>query len=568
MAEVAATGVTATGATAGTVDRANLRVQKLKLTDDGRPATRAELGDERAHLTKNERLKIEKPGPKVWQDVLENYSQNGFAAISEDDMERFKWLGVYQQKPKDGYFMMRVKIAGGQLNNAQLRAISAVARNFADGIGDITTRQTIQIHWLTIENMPAVMDVLGEVNLGVKHELFGACGDICRNIVSSPLTGIDPRDVLDPTPFFQEATKYFSSNLEYADLPRKYKAAIVGNPDGAQCEINDISFYGVKRSDGRVGYGLMVGGGLSTEPHLAQDLSVFVAPEDGMAVMEAVTRIFRDHGYRKSRKHARFKYLVADWGAAKVRAEVESLLGRKLEDAESVPQNVRGYQDIYGVHPQKQEGLSFIGVPVVTGRLHSDQLDEIANIAQELGSGDVRLTVMQSLYIPNVPNEKTAEAVSRLAAIGLPVEVSAVRGGVVACTGTQYCNLAVTETKQRAKDLVNLLDNGVKWSDSEFFRINVNGCPNSCGQHWIADVGLQGCTKKIDGVLVEHYDVFLGGALGSNARFNRRIKRVKADDLDTTLQRVMAHYQHQKRGNESFAEFVARHSDEELEAIL
>jgi sulfite reductase beta subunit-like hemoprotein len=185
-----------------------------------------------------------------------------------------------------------------------------------------------------------------------------------------------------------------------------------------------------------------------------------------------------------------------------------------------------------------------------------------------LGSGDVRLTVMQSLYIVNVPNAKVTEAVERLERLGFPVDVSPVRGGVVACTGNEKCNQAVTQTKQRAKDLVNLLDAGVKWSESEFFRINVNGCPNSCGQHWIADVGLQGCSKKIDGELVEHYDVFLGGALGDNARFNRRIKRVTADDLAATIQRTVNHYQHQRQGSETFAEFVGRHTDEELEAIL
>jgi sulfite reductase beta subunit-like hemoprotein len=549
-------------------ERATLRVQKLKLTEDGRPATLAALGDERRDLTPNERIKLEKPGPRVWQDVVENYSKNGFESIHPDDMERFKWIGVYQQRPKNGYFMMRIKITGGQVSNAQLRAVSKMARTYADGIADITTRQTFQVHWLTIENMPAVMDVLGEAGLGVKHEMFGACGDICRNVVSSPLTGLEALEVIDPTEFFTTASHYFSSNLEYADLPRKYKVGIFGHREGGQCEINDLALYGVKRSDGRVGYGLMVGGGLSTEPHIAQDLGIFVKPEEALAVMEVITRLFRDHGYRKSRKHARLKFLVADWGAAHFRERTEELLGYKLEDAESTPTGVRGYQDQYGVRAQKQEGLSFIGVPVMAGRLTSDQMDAIADIAQEYGSGDVRLTVMQSFYIVNVPTEKTGAVVERLAAIGLPVEVSPVRGGVVACTGIEYCNLAVTETKGRAAALVNLLDEGVKWNESEFFRINVNGCPNSCGQHWIADVGLQGCTKKVDGVLVEHYDMFLGGTLGDNARFNRRVKRVAAEEVAPAIQRAIGHYQAKRTEGESFADFCSRLSDEELEQIL
>jgi sulfite reductase beta subunit-like hemoprotein len=245
-----------------------------------------------------------------------------------------------------------------------------------------------------------------------------------------------------------------------------------------------------------------------------------------------------------------------------------SSLGRKLEDAETLPDKVVGYQDRYGVHPQKQQGLNFVGVPVIGGRLNSDQMDEIAAIADECGSGDVRLTVMQSFYLINIPDEKVSEVVARLAHIGLPVEVSAIRGGVVACTGIQYCNLAVTETKNRAGTLVEMLDAGVKWNESEFFRINVNGCPNSCGQHWIADVGLQGAIQKINGVRVEHYDVFLGGALGTNARFNRRIKRVAVDDVAPTIQRAINHYQAHRRDEETFAQWVERHSDEELEAII
>ena len=552
-------------------ERANKRLMALKLTEDGRPATLFELGDARAELTKNERIKIEKPGPKVWKDVVENYSINGFDSIHEDDMERFKWIGVYQQRPKTGHFMMRIKIAGGNVPNNQIRAISKMARQYADSIADITTRQTFQVHWLTIENMPAVMDVLGEAGLGVHHDLFGACGDICRNIVSSPLTGLDALEHLDPSNFFNEANRYFSSHPDYADLPRKFKIGVFGHRGGGQCEINCLSFYGITRDDGRVGYGVTVGGGLSTEPHLAQDLGVWVAPENGLEVMEAVARIYRDHGYRKSRKHARLKYLVADWGVEKVRLKIEELLGRKMEDADAAPPSVHGYQDRYGIHAQKQDGLSFVGVPVIAGRLNSDQLDAIADIAQEFGSGEIRLTVMQSFVIPNVPDEKTGEVAARLEQIGLPIEVSAVRGGVVACTGIQYCNLAVTETKERAKNIVQLLDEGIKWKDSEFFRINVNGCPNSCGQHWIADVGLQGCTKKIGGELVEHYDVFLGGALGTDdggARFNRRIKRVTAEQVAPTIHNAMAAYQAGKNDGESFANFCARHSEEELEAMI
>ncbi len=553
---------------AETLDRASLRTAKLKLTEDGRPATLAEVGDARAEFSRNERIKLEKAAPLVWNDIVENYAKNGFDAISEDDMERFKWVGVYQQKPKDGHFMMRLKIVGGIVSTTQLRGVSHIARTYCDSIADITTRQTYQVHWLTIDQMPAVMDELETIGLGVKAGLFGACGDICRNIVTSPLNNIETAQIIDPTDFFTEANYYFSSTPEYADLPRKFKVAIVGHRAGGQCEINDLSFYGVARADGRLGYGVMLGGGLSTEPHLAQDLGIFVSPEEAMTVMEAIIRIYRDHGYRKSRKHARVKYLVADWGAQKYREEVEKVIGYKLTDADKAPDFVRGYEDHYGVHPQMQDGLSYVGVPVAGGRLNSDQWDAIADLADQYGSGEIRLTVMQSFYIPNVKNENTGVVAAGLEAIGLPIQVSPIRSGMVSCTGIQYCNLAVTETKNRAIETVKWLDQNTKFDAAEHLRINFNGCPNSCGQHWIADIGLLGASKKVDGVLKDHFDVFLGGKLGSDARFNRRIKRINADDVPATIKKITETYMAQRAEGEAFAEWVEKQTDEELELLF
>ncbi len=553
------------------VDREAMRRAKNKLTDDGRPATLAELGDARAELTRSERIKIEKPGPQVWNDVVTRYATGGFASIDEDDFERFKWIGWYQQRPKDGYFMMRLKIAAGQVSNEQLRVISSLARDYGRGVADITTRQTFQMHWLKIEQAPDVMERLGMVGLGVNQGLFGACGDICRNIVSSPLAGLEAEEIIDHHDFVARANQYFSINPEYADLPRKFKVGVFGHRNGGQCEINCLSFYGVRRADGEIGYGVMAGGGLSTEPHLAQDLDVFVKPEQTLEVMEVITRIYRDHGYRKNRKHARLKYLVADWGAPKFRTEIETLLGYKLIDGEAQPR-AKGYEDKLGVFPQKQDGLNYIGVTVVAGRLTTEQMDSIADIAQQYGSGDIRLTVMQNLAIPNVKTENVDRVLDALKNIGLPVEASAFRKGVVACTGIEFCNLAVVETKARAKTIVDLLDEGVKWSESEFFRVNVNGCPNSCGQHWIADIGLQGATKKIDGELVEHFDVFLGGGLGDHdsgaARFSKRVKRVTAEEVPRTINKAIESYRGKKQGEESFADFCARHSEEELAEML
>ena len=547
--------------------RTQKRYAALKLSEDGRLATLDAMGDDRRELNAAERIKLEKPGPKVWDDVVQRYAAGGFASIDADDFDRFKWIGVYQQRPKDGHFMLRVKLPGGQVSNAQMRVLAGITRDYARGISDITTRQTLQMHWLTIDMFPDIMERLGTVGLGVNEGFFGACGDICRNIVSSPIAGLDPEAVIDTTPLVLEANRYFSAHPDYADLPRKFKVGIFGHRSAGQCEINCAAFYGVQRTDGSIGYGMTVGGGLSTEPHIGQDLNVFVQPEQVMEVLEAVTRTYRDHGYRKNRKHARLKYLVADWGREKFRAEIEKLIGYALPDAEAQPR-VKGYEDKLGVFPQKQAGLSFVGVPVVAGRLTDAQMLAVADLAQEFGTGDVRFTVMQNFYLINVPNEKIADLLARLDDLGFPVEASPVRRGIVACTGIEFCNLAVTETKARAANLVQLLDRDVKWTASEFFRINVNGCPNSCGQHWIADVGLQGCHKKIDGQIVEHYDVYLGGTLGTDARFNRRIKRLPAEEIAPAVQKLVGSYEGSRLSGESFADWVSRHSDEELEVLF
>ncbi|MBV9866822.1 MAG: nitrite/sulfite reductase [Abitibacteriaceae bacterium] len=549
----------------GTPDRETRRMAALKLTEDGRPATLAELGDARRELSKNERIKLEKSPFEVWDTIVNRYVTEGFDAITEDDMERFKWYGIYQQRPKTGHFMMRFKIPGGAITSDQLRVVASIARDYGQGFADITTRQDFQVHWLTIDIIPEVVSRLQAVGLTTR----GACGDVSRNICSSPLAGIDPEELLNPLPLVHEATEFFVGKAEYADLPRKHKMLIVGHPATGQIEINGIALYAVRRQDdGSIGYGVRVGGGLSTEPHLAKDLGVFVTPEQALQVLEQITAIYRDHGYRKSRKHARLKYLVADWGAVKFRAKLEEYLGAPLRDAEPSTEKIPGYQDRLGVYPQSQAGLSYIGVPVVSGRVTADQIEAMGTLADEFGTGEVRLSVMQNFYLINIPNEQVDAVLARLDALGLPVNNSPVQRGVVACTGIQFCNLAVTETKNRSKNIVNLLDEGVTWKESEFFRINVNGCPNSCGQHWIADVGLQGCTKKIGGELVEHFDVFLGGTLGHNATFNRRIKRLPAEEVAPAIQRVIGHYQAGRQGQESFAEFCARHSEEELESML
>jgi sulfite reductase beta subunit-like hemoprotein len=543
------------------------RFAKLKLTDDGRPATLAEVGDERVNFSSNERIKVERSPFTVWDDIVNIYSKQGFDSIPADDFERMKWYGIYQQRPKNGHLMMRFKVPGGALNTDQVRLVAGIVKDYGHGFCDITTRQDIQVHWLTIEQMPDIKDRLATVGMTTR----GACGDVARNVVSSPIAGIDPEELMNPLPLVNKVTEHFVSTDEFADMPRKHKMAIYGNRSGGQVEIHEIGCYAVKRKDdGSIGFRVLAGGGLSTEPFFAQDLGVFVPEEELLDVLVAISTIYRDHGYRKSRKHARFKYLVADWGAAKVRDMVEEFLGRKLRDAEPLEDAPFEpcYGDKLGIHPQKQEGYSFIGVPVPTGRITHEQMVEAANLADEFGSGEVRFTVMQNFLLPNIPNEHTETVKARLEAIGLPIRRTAFQRGVIACTGIQFCNLAVTETKERAKWIVDELDKILTWEESEFFRINVNGCPNSCGQHWLADVGLQGCTKKIDGELVEHFDFFVGGGVGTGASMTRRVKRVQATEVPETVKTIIGAYRESRQGNETFGEFCNRHTVEELQEML
>ncbi|CCW34584.1 sulfite reductase, beta subunit (hemoprotein) [Chthonomonas calidirosea] len=515
-----------------------------------------------------EAIKKAKDGLDVWDDIF-RYAKLGYDAIPPDDLQRFRWYGIYPQKPNVGHFMLRVKVPGGDLNVEQLRTIASITRDFARGFADITTRQNFQFHWLTIQDLPTVFERLHAVGLTTT----GACGDITRNIAGCPVSGLDPQELYDTRPLIREVTNYFLGNKEFSDLPRKYKIVISGcSIHCAQPQINDVGLQAVRRfhrGKSEVGFHLYVGGGLSTQPHFAKKLDVFIKPEQVLEVCIAVTKIFRDDGYRQRRNHARLKFLVADWGPERFREELIKRLGWTPEPAVPVLEPIGPVQqDHLGVHRQKQADRYWVGTSVLTGRVTDAQLFAAADIAERYCEGNIRTTNQQNLLFPNIKFEDLNAAIQAIQEAGFLVEASEFHKGAVCCTGNEFCNLAITETKHRLREIISYLESRMVWDEP--IRIHLNGCPNSCGQHHIGDIGLQGCLARLnDGTQVEAYDVCLGGRLGGDAKFVRPISRkVPADKVKYAIENLLVSFRCTRKEGESFGQWVDRHTNEELAEFL
>ena len=526
-------------------------------------------------LNPAERFKKDDDGLNVRDRILNRYSVLGFDSIDPADLRgRFRWWGLYtQRKPgigggktgaledaeiEDPFFMMRVRIPGGQLTADQLRAIAGVAKEYGRDIADITDRQNVQFHWLRIEDVPPVWARLEEVGLSSQE----ACGDVPRNILGCPVAGVDATEILDASDVLYATNALATSREDFANLPRKYKTAISGC--ALQCtahEINDISFVGVHGPDGQPGFDLWVGGGLSTNPMLAQRLGAFVPPERVPEVWAAVTSLFRDYGYRRLRSRARLKFLVADWGTERFREvlEREYLEGNGLADGPQPPAPAPGSRDHIGVHRQ-HDGLYYVGVAPHTGRTSGTQLWQVADLAELYGSGRVRTTVEQKLLILDVPEERVAELVAELEAIDLQTNPNIFRRGTMACTGIEFCKLAIVDTKNRARDLVAELER--RFPDLDIpITVNVNGCPNACARTQVADIGLKGQLVLDDhGNQVEGFQVHLGGATGLHANFGRKLRahKVTSAELDDYVTAIVTAYLAEREVGESFATWVVR----------
>ena len=491
-------------------------------------------------------------------------------AIHEDDFVRLRWFGCYQQLPNNGYFMLRIRIPNGFVTGEQMKVIADIVRQHGRGFADITTRQNFQLHWMTLEAIVDTLPRLEKVGLVTRF----ACGDTPRNVVGCPLAGYLADEIVDASQAVMDVHNLFlASGKEFSNLPRKFKSAIGGcHLHCHQPQINDIGIFGVKRRNAsgaeERGYGLVVGGGLSTTPHFAQGLRVFIQPGQVAAVCKAIATIFRDHGYREKRTRARLKFLVADMGWEKFRDLLETTLGYKLErDNSIVEPPTAPHQDHIGVGRQKQEGLSYVGVPIERGRVTADQLQAAAEISVRYAGSKARLSLSnkQNLLFINIPSDRVSAMVKDLEKVGLTPHAPLWRDNLVTCTGTQFCNLAIVETKDRAAKILRYLEDEVQ-IDSPIM-VSVTGCPNACAQYQIADIGLMGVVCNFRGVRgTEAYNVMLGGALGAGPSFaHLALKKVPADYIQKSIgQIVQAYKQHRVDAEETFRAFVGRNTPEQL----
>ncbi|MET9696609.1 nitrite/sulfite reductase [Streptomyces sp. NPDC006529] len=531
-------------------------------------------------LNGNEQFKKDDDGLNVRTRIETIYSKRGFDSIDPNDLRgRMRWWGLYtQRKPgidggktailepeelDDEYFMLRVRIDGGRLTTEQLRVIGEVSQEFARGTADLTDRQNVQYHWIRIEDVPEIWRRLEAVGLSTTE----ACGDCPRVILGSPVAGIAKDEIIDGTPAIEEIYRRIVGNKDFSNLPRKFKSAVSGSPllDVAH-EINDVAFVGVNHPEHGPGFDVWVGGGLSTNPKLGVRLGTWVSLDEVPDVYEGVISIFRDYGYRRLRTRARLKFLVADWGPAKFRQVLEDeYLQRKLTDGPAPEQPTGQWRDHVGVH-QQQDGRFYVGFAPRVGRVDGATLTKIADVAERHGSGRLRTTAEQKMVVLDIEADQVDSLVAALEALDLRVKPSPFRRGTMACTGIEFCKLAIVETKARGASLIDELERRLP-DFAEPLTININGCPNACARIQVADIGLKGqLVLDDDGNQVEGYQVHLGGALGLEAGFGRKVRglKVTATGLPDYVERVVTRFEEQREGGERFAAWVARADEKSL----
>src|SRR5918993_342614 len=476
--------------------------------------------------TKPERVKRERDALDCFEDIL-RYAREGFQSISEDDLDvRLRWYGLYTQRPQeDGYFMLRVKVPNGTLTSEQLETLGRVSTVYARSTGDVTTRQDIQFHYVRIEDVPAIFEELGRVGLSTS----GACGDITRNVTGCPLAGIAADEFIDAEP---------------------------------------LALAALRRADGEVVFDLWVGGGLGSKERFADRLGAHVRAHETVEVCAHICALFRDHGNRDSRARARLKFLLGEWGPRRFREELERRLGRALLDGEAPAVPVTANRAHVGIHPQKQRGLYYAGVATKRGRLPGRDMIAVAELARRHGGGRVRLTTTQNLVVLDVPEAERVALAVALRSLDLQVVASSFRTGTVACTGKQFCKLAVTETKARASELIEHLERALPGFNIPL-RISVTGCPNSCAHYQVCDIGFVGDFLSTPGGKREAYRVYLGGHLGDGHTFGRELhKKVPAEEIKHYVERLARTYIERRDGaGDSFQAFIARHTTEELETL-
>ena len=531
-----------------------------------------------------ERLKREK-NPWEGLEEIRRFAREGFDSIPPEWISTyFRWWGVYTQGDGAGVtggkngegralqrFMVRIRIPNGMLTSAQLRTIAGLTRCYANGIADLTVRQNIQLHWVTIDALPDVLEGLWGVGLNTT----GACGDVVRNVTGCPVAGVDAHEIIDASPLVLETSRLLAGNAEFYNLPRKFKISIAGCRSWCSYpEINDIGLTAITRNvDGRdeIGFSVRVAGGLSSEPHLGERLNAFVRWNQVVPVIKGIAELFRDSEVlREHRERARLKFLFLrhGWTAGRFLDELQDRIGFGLDLAaeEHPPEDV--YRDHVGVHAQKQPGLSYVGAVVLRGRITADQMHAAADLAQRFAGGELRATPMQNLLVVNVPTVNAETLAGELKDIGLPAGGSAFSRGIVACSGTEFCKLAITETKAFSRWLVEELEERMPGFD-QHLKLHVTGCPNSCGQHWIADVGIEGKKIKVNDRFVDAYYFCVGGALGLFQATARPVGyRCPATEVPEALERLLGRYIAERGPGENLRRFFARHSDAQIREFL
>ena len=524
-------------------------------------------------LNKNEQSKKDDNPLNVRARIINIYSKRGFASIDPADLRgRFRWMGLYTQRAPgfdggktamleeeeldDEFFMLRVRSDGELLDAAKLRALGSICTDFARGTADITDRQNIQYHWIEIENVPEIWQRLDDVGM----TSLEACGDSPRPFLGSPVAGVAADEIIDATPALEEIKRRYIGNPEYSNLPRKFKTSASGHPSH-DCvpSVNDVSFVGTVHPDHGPGFDLWVGGGLSTNPMLAQKLHVWIPIEEVPDAWEAVTSVFRDYGYRRLRSRARLKFLVADWGVEKFREVLETEYLKKQLVRNPSPEASGPTGDHIGVHAQK-DGKFYIGAAPVAGRIDGQTLTSLGDLVEKYGASGARLTAQQKVVVLGVDEADVEALIADLSEINLEARPSNWRRSTMACTGIEFCKLAIVDTKQRAIDLVAELEKRFPDLDTPI-TVNVNGCPNACARTQVADIGLKGMLVMDDhGDQVEGFQVHLGGSLGLTEGFGKKLRahKITSAGLDDYITTVVGNFLHEREADESFAAWAVR----------
>jgi ferredoxin-nitrite reductase len=515
-----------------------------------------------------ERLKRDRP-PMHVRAELPDLIDRGYEDIPEEDVVRLYWYGLAHDKPKIGTFMVRVKVAGGLLNATQLRALADIAAKYGRDEAELTTRQGIQFHWVEMARLPDVMADLEAVGLTTS----GAEGDTVRNVTGCPVAGLTPDEPFDTTPVIREVAAHFYGNLEYSNLPRKHKYTISGCP--SQCnapEISDVALIATIK-DGRKGFGLRVGGGMANTPRISRDLGVFIPVEETVPALAAVTNAWaNDLRYRISRARARIKFMMDDYGPEGLRAKIEEQYGAAFEDG--TVEGPTEDTDHIGVHPQRQPGLVYIGVPVASGRVSGTMLGKLAGFVDEIG-GDIRFTRQQNFILTGVPEDRVNDAKELLGELGLSLDRGRAFARSLACTSHRFCNYSVAETKGKLEEVLDHLTAKYGHDPIGDLAIHMDGCPHACAQHWVGEIGLQGTTTRVEGSdeRVEAYDLTVGGGLGTRTAIGRRLlRRVPTDDLVEVMDNLVGAWLGARAEREdpkgfTFGDFCSTRDDEQLVAI-